>query len=144
MDINREKLETAVNQLQITGSGYDILRYVCLPELLGKNSNTILYIMGKNLSRKLIFSSYEDIYSFFAKAGWGNLTLIKEKRREIIFELSGESIDQRLDTEIGQEFRLEAGILSEAIEQIKSASCECIEEIKRKKHSVQFNVIYSK
>lgn len=144
MHKNIEQVESLVNELHTSGSGYDILRYVCLPDLLGKEANTILYVLGKNLARNLNPSTIEEVINFFNKTGWGELVQVKEKRREFIFELTGEPITKRIKADILTEYRMEAGFLAQSIEQIKSISCECIDEIKRKKNRIQFNVIYSK
>ncbi|WP_186576223.1 YslB family protein [Aquibacillus kalidii] len=144
MHKNSDNLNSIVDQLHTSGSGYDLLRYVCLPDLLGKDTQSILYVLGKNIARKMTFTSIEEIYDFFLKTGWGHLTLIKEKRREFIFELTGEAITNRIESKIEQDYRIESGFLAEAIQQLKSIPCECIEELKNKKGFVQFNVIYSK
>ncbi|MDC3415705.1 YslB family protein [Aquibacillus salsiterrae] len=144
METNINKVGSIMDHAHTAGSGYDILRYACLPDLLGKDSHSILYVMGKNIARNLSFSSIEEIIVFFKDTGWGDLTLIKEKRRELIFELTGQPIENRMKTNIEQEYRLEAGVLAEAVTQLKNAPCECIEEIKQKKNSIQLNVLYSK
>jgi predicted hydrocarbon binding protein len=145
MDKNIPKLDShMINHLQTTGAGYDILRYICLPDLLGPDAPTILYTMGKNLARKSQFDRLEDIQDFFQQAGWGDLKMIKEKRREMTFELTGDSVSNRVAAQLGSEYRLEAGFLAEAIQLMKDVTCECIDEIKEKKKIIQFNVVYTK
>ncbi|MRH42927.1 DUF2507 domain-containing protein [Aquibacillus halophilus] len=144
MQKNQQNIDEILNHIHTSGSGHDILRYVCLPDLLGKDANTILYVMGKNLARNIKLESIDDIINFFKKAGWGNLILMKEKRRELIFELTGDTISQRNQQDIDTEYRLESGFLAEAMQQVKNADCECVEENRTKKQLVQFNVIYSK
>ncbi|QTN00007.1 DUF2507 domain-containing protein [Sediminibacillus dalangtanensis] len=146
MGKNRELTdETTLDFLHTSGAGYDILRYICLPDLLGKDAPPILYIMGKNLARKMQVGSMEDIVNFFEKLGWGNLQLIKEKRREMIWELTAEQINARQQAHLPEvEYRLEAGFLAESIQQIKGLPCEGIEEIKPKNNSVQFSIVYTK
>ncbi|MDL4840615.1 YslB family protein [Aquibacillus rhizosphaerae] len=144
MHKNLDNIELIVNELHTSGAGYDLIRYVCLPDLLGKDANTILYVLGKNLARKLELKTVEDIIDFFHKTGWGDLNQIKEKRREYIFELTGDVIKNRSESGILDEYRIESGFLAEAMQQIKSAQCECVEEIKKKKHTVEFHVMYSR
>lgn len=141
---NLNKTYQVVEDLQSTGSGYDLLRYVCLPDILGKDANTILYVMGKNIARQIEWKTFDQVADFFIKTGWGTLTDIKEKRREHIFELSGPIITQRMDSDIVIDYRLEAGFLAEAFQQLKGQACECSEEIHIKKNSVSFHVLYIK
>lgn len=148
MNIMRKKQSVTEKQiiehLHTSGAGYDILRHICLPDLLGKDSFSILYVMGKNLARKMELETTEEIINFFIKSGWGNLVLSKEKRREILFELTGDALSQRLDTGVGNEYRLEAGFLAESLQQIRDVPCECLEEIIPKNSQVIFSAMYTK
>ncbi|CQR48068.1 hypothetical protein BN1058_02412 [Paraliobacillus sp. PM-2] len=144
MHNNLQKTEDIANQMQTTGSGYDLLRYVCLPDLLGKDATTILYILGKNMARQIKWESLDQIKDFFYKIGWGELVDVKEKRREYIFELTGAAITQRMKQDIITDYRLEAGFLAEAIQQLKQLDCECIDEIKSRKNVVELKVLLSK
>ncbi|MCT2535078.1 YslB family protein [Aquibacillus koreensis] len=141
---NIENINLIANKLSTSGSGYDILRYVCLPDLLGKDTNSILYVLGKNLARKLEAKDMNVLVDFFDQLGWGQLTLIKEKRTEIIFELTGDAINNRIANNIEDEYRIESGFLAESIQQIKDIDCECIEEIKRRKQLVEFRVVFTR
>ncbi|WP_026569766.1 MULTISPECIES: YslB family protein [Sediminibacillus] len=146
MGKNRQLTDgTTLDILHTSGAGYDILRYVCLPELLGKEAPPILYIMGKNLARKMEIGSVDEIIHFFEKMGWGKLQLIKEKRREMIWELTAEQINARQQVHLPEvDYRLEAGFLAEAIQQIKGLPCEGIEEVKPKNSSVHLSIVYTK
>lgn len=132
-----------LNELNTPGAGYDILRYVGLHDLLGEESPTILYYMGKNLARKFEITSLEDLYYFFDKMGWGKLEFVKQKKKEFIFTLLSDSVVHRLNAPLETEFRLEAGFLAEAIQLIKEVECECIEEINRKIHQIEFKVVFT-
>ncbi|MBY7143223.1 YslB family protein [Virgibacillus sp. NKC19-3] len=132
-----------LDELHTAGAGYDVLRYISLPEILGKESNTLLYFMGRNLARKLDIKAIEDIYYIFDKLGWGNLELIKEKRKELVFHLMADAVVQRLNASFETEFRLEAGFLAEAIQMINERECECVEAINHKIHQIEFTVIYT-
>ncbi|AIF43269.1 DUF2507 domain-containing protein [Virgibacillus sp. SK37] len=129
-----------LTDLQSSGAGYDILRYLGLPELLGAESNTLLYFLGRNLARKFEFDSLEDIAHLFEQLGWGYLEIIKEKKETITFQLMSDALVQRLKAPIDTEFRLEAGFLAEAFQRIDNSDCECTEEINRKLFLVQFTI----
>ncbi|WP_138415444.1 YslB family protein [Aquibacillus sediminis] len=136
-------VQKMVTDIVSTGSGYDLLRYYCLPDLLGKDTKRVIYVMGKNIARETSQMSVDDIIQFFNDVGWGYLTLKKEKRKELIFELTGETITNRIDQEFDVDYRLEAGFLAQAVEQVKEKYCECIEEVNTKKKFVQFTVYFS-
>jgi len=133
-----------LDQLHTAGAGYDILRYVALPELLGKETKTILYFAGRNLARKFDITSMEDINYIFEKLGWGHLELIKEKKKEFIFHLMSDSVALRLQSSLDADFRLEAGFLAEAMQQVKDTTCECAEKINERIFRVEFTVIFNK
>ncbi|MEW9675451.1 DUF2507 domain-containing protein [Lentibacillus sp. L22] len=132
-----------LDELQTSGAGYDVLRYMALPELLGSESDTLFYFLGKNLARKLELSSIDDIYQAFDKLGWGRLELVKEKRRELIFHLMADSVVNRIQGPFPVEFRIEAGFLAEALQLVKGVPCECVEEIHHKIYQVEFSVVYT-
>ncbi|MUK86936.1 DUF2507 domain-containing protein [Ornithinibacillus sp. L9] len=139
-----EQLSLSVlEQLDNSGAGYDIIRYISLPDLLGSETDTLLYFMGKNLARKFEISSLGDIIYFFEKSGWGKLELIKEKKHELIFHLLSDAVVQRLQAPIDATFRLEAGFLAEAIYSLKGMECECIEEIHKKIHQIEFKILFT-
>ncbi len=131
-----------LDELHTTFAGYDILRYISLPELLGREAHTLFYFMGRKLARKIDIKSLDDIYFIFDKFGWGNLELVKEKRRELIFHLMADSVVHRLKASYPTDFRLEAGFLAEAIEMVDQTPCECIEEINRKILQIEFKVVF--
>ncbi|HLR67139.1 DUF2507 domain-containing protein [Virgibacillus alimentarius] len=133
-----------LDDLHTSGAGYDILRYISLPELLGTESKTLLYFIGRNLARKLDITSLEDIYDIYEKLGWGKIELVKEKKRELIFHLMDDAIVYRLKSPLNSEFRLEAGFLAEAIQIIKGNECECIEKVNHKIYQIEFTVVYTK
>ncbi|WP_164668440.1 YslB family protein [Virgibacillus doumboii] len=141
---DQESMSVALlDDLHTSGAGYDILRYISLPELLGTESNTLLYFMGKNLARKLEIQTISDIIYSFDKLGWGRLELVKEKKKVLTFHLMADAVVYRLSAPFDTEFRLEAGFLAEALQSIKSRPCECTEEINKKIHQVEFSVVYT-
>lgn len=130
-----------LDQLHTNGAGYDILRYVSLPDLLGTESEVLLYFLGKNLARKLSVQSIDDVVYAFDKLGWGYLELVKERKKSFTFHLMSDSLVYRLQAPIETEFRLESGFLAEAIQLIHRTECECIEKINQRIHQVEFKVI---
>lgn len=131
-----------LDDLHTSGAGYDILRYVGLPSLLGTEADTILYFMGKELARKFEINSFEDIYIISEKMGWGRLELVKEKKHSITFCMMADAVVYRLKSPIEVEFRLECGFISEAVEMIKNVKCECSEKINQRIHQIEFQVVY--
>lgn len=132
-----------LDKLQTNGAGYDIIRYISLPELFGEESDTLLYYMGRSLARKMDLHTLEDVTFAFEKLGWGRLELVKEKRRNLTFHLKSDAVVLRLQAPIETEFRLEAGFLAEAIQLLRGVTCECTEDIHKKIHQIQFKVIYT-
>jgi len=142
MESNHETLSNDIlDQLYTDGAGYDILRYISLPELLGEDAHIMLYFMGKNLARKFTFESIEDIISTFQKLGWGYLELVKEQTKTYTFHLMSDAIAFRLQAPFPTEFRFEAGFLAAAMQQIERTECECIEKINKRIHQVELKVV---
>lgn len=142
MSGNLKNIDIIVQELQTTGTGYDLLRYVALPDLLGDDAPILLYIMGKNLARAASLKTVEEIIDFFNKVGWGSLELIKEKRSVHIFKLQTRIISHRHRLDIETDYRLEAGFLAASLEQIYDTQCDCFEEEKPKKNFVELSVQY--
>ncbi|WP_018931320.1 YslB family protein [Gracilibacillus lacisalsi] len=131
MTNKKTNIATVLTNLQTTSSGYDLLRYIGLPDMLGQESDLILYVMGKNLARQAECASTEEIQEFFQHVGWGELALTHEKRRGFIYELSGSLVKARLQTLKEIDFQLEAGFLAETMLQITDKSCECVAEVNK-------------
>ncbi|SET43612.1 Protein of unknown function [Oceanobacillus limi] len=143
MSNKQEPLSLSVlDELHTSGAGYDILRYISLPDILGSEADTLLYFMGKNLARKFEIKSLGDIVHFFDKCGWGKLDLFKEKRNKLIFHMLSDSVVQRINAPIDVNFRLEAGFLAEAIRILKGKDCECVEETNKKIRQVEFEIVF--
>lgn len=134
---------TDFEQLHTTGASYDLLRYVSLPKLLGEESHTILYFMGKTLAQTISINSMDDIIASFKTFGWGTLEVIKEKNKYVTFHLLDDSIVHRLRSPFDIDFRYESGFLAEACERIYGVNCECTEKIHRKIYQVEFTIIFT-
>lgn len=132
-----------LDELHTSGAGYDILRYISLPQLFGEESNTMLYFMGKNLARSFNLASLNDLYYAADKLGWGRLELVKERRKSLTFNLMADAVFHRLQASFDVDFRMEAGFIAETIQLIEGVECECVEKIHPKIHQVEFNVIYT-
>lgn len=142
---NKKQLQpiSAFEDLQSTGAGYDILRYVSLPQLLGKESDTILYFMGKSLAQTMEIHSIDDIILLFKQFGWGALDPVKEKKKSSTFHLLDDSIVQKLTSSLDIDFRYESGFLAGACEQLYGIECECLEKIHHKIYQVEFTIIFT-
>ncbi|MCA0969881.1 YslB family protein [Halobacillus litoralis] len=131
-----------ISSLVGTGAGFDILRYYTLPDFLGKDAPYLLYLMGKNIARQTELHQLEDLYEFFQYMGWGDLSLIKEKKSEMIFHLSGHLIEKRLQQSLYQvDFKLESGFLAETLGQTTGDTYECFEEANKKEHYIELKAI---
>ena len=117
--------------------GYDILREDVLRAILGKHEEDILYWAGKDLARKYILNNEFAIAEFFIKAGWGLLTLEKEKKDERLYKISGNAELLRTKTRC---FRLEAGFLAEQHEQLCGFLTECYCEVDMKDQVVYLTI----
>src|SRR5699024_1681978 len=132
-----------VDNLHTIGAGYDILRYLALPELFGDERDTLLYFTGRKLARHFAMETLNDLYEAFEKLGWGKLEMTKEKRKELTFSLMSDSVVQRLEAPFPIEFRLESGFIAEAIEMIFDVGAGCIEDIHENIRQVEFTVVYT-
>ncbi|TXL62536.1 DUF2507 domain-containing protein [Cerasibacillus terrae] len=140
----KEKLSiSSLENLHTNGAGYDVLRYIGLPDLLGREKDTILYFMGRKLARNFAINTLGDVIYFFEQMGWGKLELIKEKRNQLIFYLLADSVVQRLQTTIKVDFLIEAGFLAEAILILKEINCECFIKVHKRIGQVELKVIYT-
>lgn len=131
----------------IPAFGYELLRDVLLPEILGDDTAEILYWAGKKLARKYPLNSFEEVIDFFNKAGWGRLTIIKESKNELELELTSSIITNRMQNKKSRDsyqFQLEAGFLAEQIELQKQVISEAYEHPRKKADKVLFTVKWDK
>ncbi|WP_338470446.1 YslB family protein [Niallia sp. XMNu-256] len=120
--------------------GYELIREVLLPDILGEETPKILYWAGKNLARKYPLKSASEIITFFKQAGWGDLRVVKESKNEQILELSSEMIVNRMKTNGKTTFQLEAGFLAQQYEGQKQVITEAFEHPKKRSAKVQFTI----
>lgn len=120
--------------------GYELIREVLLPELLGNDTSEILYWAGKRLARKYPLETFEQIVNFFHEAGWGELEKKNESKNDMEILLSSALIKKRLKEKVNTTFQLEAGFLAQQIELQKEVITEAFEHPKKKAGKVQFTV----
>ncbi|WP_181349764.1 YslB family protein [Thalassobacillus sp. CUG 92003] len=139
--LNEQDLQSLVT----TGAGFDLLRYYTLPDFLGNEAMFVLYYMGKNMARKFGISHMDDLIRFFQYSGWGELTTVKTKKKESLYEVHGHVIEKRLQQSLVEvDFRLEAGFIAEALQLMDPQhTYECVEEIDKKANKIWITAIKS-
>ncbi|KGI84850.1 hypothetical protein JY98_00940 [Exiguobacterium mexicanum] len=90
----------------------ELLRDYVLTDLLGDDYAQVIYWSGKRVARKFPVMTNDELSAFFMEAGWGQLTLLKEKGNKFLFELLPPPATQEKATGY---FQLEAGFLAEQI-----------------------------
>lgn len=124
--------------------GYELIREDLLIDLLGDDAPDILYWAGKRLARKYPLESISHITDFFQRASWGELTVAKESKNELEFELSSLLMNIRSSKNIENIFQLEAGFIAQQIELQTGMICEAYEHPKKKRDKIQFTVKWDK
>ncbi|WHY76391.1 YslB family protein [Neobacillus sp. WH10] len=120
--------------------GYELIREILLPEILGKDTPEILYWAGKRLARKFPLADFDQVIEFFAHASWGQLEITKETKNEIEIELTSPLIVSRVKSKAEHFFQLEAGFLAQQIELQKEVIAEAFEHPVKKANKVQFTI----
>lgn len=133
-----EQQDTKNTDINVPIFGYELIRDILIPDILGKDTPDILYWAGKSLARKFPLVTTEEINAFFTEAGWGSLELAVMTKKEMKFELSGPIIARRIDMKNEDSFKLEAGFLAEQIQNQKKVITETIEEVHKKQKKVTF------
>lgn len=72
-----------LKELEVSAYGYELIREVLLPDMLGQDYADMMYWAGKKLARKFPLESREDLPAFFLDAGWGTLTIAHSKNRSL-------------------------------------------------------------
>lgn len=99
----------------------ELLRDYVLTDLLGEDYAQVIYWSGKRVARKFPTMSDDELTAFFAEAGWGELTIKKERGSKFTYELIPPPATQ--DKATGY-YQLEAGFLAEQI----SGRFQCVAE----------------
>lgn len=124
--------------------GYELVREILIPEILGKDTPEILYWAGKRLARKFPLSDYDQLVDFFINASWGQLTIKQESKNQIEFELASPLLVSRIKSKAENFFQLEAGFLAQQIELQKEAIAETFEHPAKRSNIVHFTVKWDK
>jgi predicted hydrocarbon binding protein len=124
--------------------GYELIREILLPEILGKDTPEILYWAGKRLARMYPLNNYDELIDFFSKASWGHLTIKNEGKDQLEFELNSPIIISRVKSKAEHFFQLEAGFLAQQIELQKKVIAETFEHPAKKSNKVLFTVKWDK
>ncbi|MEH7417215.1 YslB family protein [Neobacillus drentensis] len=120
--------------------GYELIREILLPEILGKDTPEILYWAGKRLARKYPLADFDEVISFFHNASWGQLEIKKESGNEMEIELLSPLHVSRVKSKAEHYFQLEAGFLAQQMELQKEVVAEAFEHPVKKGNKVQFTV----
>lgn len=141
MSRNKNEHQVDLEKFNDTPSlfGYELIRDILIPNLLGTDTHEILYWAGKELARQYPLQNRQDIIHFFDKAGFGLLELSKDQRNKQIYTLSGEIVQARLDY-AQPSFNLEAGFLAEQIQMQDSLYTEALTEVNKKTKTITFIV----
>jgi predicted hydrocarbon binding protein len=139
-----EELAQVQDSETVPAFGYELIREVLIPELLGSDTPEILYWAGKKLARKFPLQSFTEIIDFFKRAGWGDLSIKSETKNEFELELSSNLITKRMKNQEPRYFQIEAGFLAEQIEIQKQVIAETFEHPKKRNGKVSFTVKWDK
>ncbi|KGX89046.1 YslB family protein [Pontibacillus litoralis] len=141
MSTSTEQLIHRYQNIPSTSISHEVLRSELLADMLGKEAETILYIMGKNLARTYPCQSIEELTPFFDLMGWGDLIVEKQKKKEYHFQLSGAITEARLSYKQPYCYKLEAGFLAQQVALLNEIEAECAYETNKRKKHVQFHVV---
>ncbi|MFS0865558.1 YslB family protein [Fredinandcohnia sp. 179-A 10B2 NHS] len=137
VNINEKQIN---NEQTVSVFGYELIREILLPDLLGKETPQLLYWGGKNLARKFPLPTIEEIILFFQDAGWGELTVERSDKHSMEFHLSGDMISTRFKHKDICTFQLESGFIAQQIQQQRNQLTESFEQQKKRAQKVIFTV----
>lgn len=136
----KENFDEILTQLTIPAFGYELIRETLLKDILGKDYKSILYWGGKNLARKHPLGTIEEIIHYFETSGFGTLSVAKENKNDMIFELTSDLIVNRFMRDTDYSYQLEAGFLAEQLQNIMGKEAETMEQQKKKTNTIIFTV----
>ncbi len=143
-DTISEELTQVQDSESVPAFGYELIREVLIPELLGSDTHEILYWAGKKLARKFPLQSLPEIIDFFKRAGWGDLSIKSETKTELELELSSKLITPRIKKQEPHHFQIEAGFLAEQIEIQRQVIAETFEHPRKRNGKILFTVKWDK
>lgn len=118
------------SDVNLPAFGYELIRSLLLPDLLGEEEESVLYWAGRKIARNYPLHTIEEIIHFFVKAGWGNLELKDQGKSQMAFHLSSDIVTARIKRDTDCPFTLEAGFLAEQIQQQIGLATEAYSETK--------------
>jgi hypothetical protein len=136
--------DVIMEEITVPSFGYELLREELLTNILGKDAPEILYWSGKSLARSYPLKNLQEISSFFEKAGWGQLSIKKETKNELYFELSSPLIENRFQLNKNTHYKLESGFLAQQIESQIGMIAEATEQVHKKEKNIEFTVRWDK
>lgn len=93
------------------------LRDVILPAILGKETDEMLYWIGKDLARAYPVATTTDLITLTTQLGLGTLVQRKHSKTSQIWRLEGPIVKERIQrNEENTSFGLECGFLAQEIE----------------------------
>lgn len=99
------------------GLGVGTMRDVILPAILGKETDEMLYWIGKDLARVYPVATTEDLIHLTNQLDFGRLALRKKSNISQVWRLSGVIVKERIQrNEEETSFGLECGFLAQEIE----------------------------
>lgn len=136
---NKTNIEQLLT-IPMNAFAYELIREELLPDIIGKELDRILYWAGKNLARKYTLETFDDIIVFFQQAGWGNLSIVEQNRREMQLQLTSPLITERYKNKQSTTYQLEAGFLAQQTQQQRQVIAETYENQKKRAEKVLFTV----
>ncbi|MEY8294200.1 YslB family protein [Limosilactobacillus caviae] len=99
------------------GLGVGTMRDVILPAIFGKETDEMLYWIGKDLARVYPVATTEDLIHLTNQLDFGRLALRKKSNTSQVWRLSGVIVKERIQrNEEETSFGLECGFLAQEIE----------------------------
>ncbi|WP_125709543.1 DUF2507 domain-containing protein [Lacticaseibacillus porcinae] len=120
--------------------GQLMLRDLLLPDLLGKETESITYWAGRSLARRLPVSE-DDLTELFTRVGFGTLAPAASKRHQRVYTLSGTTVETRIANFDAPDFRIEAGFLAQSLQQELGCVVEAHETVDRHKKVVTLTAV---
>ncbi|WP_125771747.1 DUF2507 domain-containing protein [Companilactobacillus furfuricola] len=123
-DLETESVADTENDLTSKYFAVSVLRDFVLPDLLDKDTSELLYWAGKDLSRRLAIQDMNELPKVFANAAFGELAIVNQSKTSYKYKLSGPEVVQRFNLNNDKpEFSLEAGFISETVQNTIGAAC---------------------
>jgi predicted hydrocarbon binding protein len=137
---NEEQEQIIQLDSSVSVFGYELIRDVLLGDILGNDAADVLYWGGKSLARRFPCADAEELSAFFTESGWGQIKLVKENKKEMIYCLSGGMTKRRFDIQTNPAFTLESGFVAEQIAARFDTAAEAICRLNKRDRQVEITV----